>query len=63
MLYVFGYGKNWLKSDGKLLIFIVATKTKEKKKKNKKRDTKVNLHCEKRRNEKLKRRMKNQRST
>ena len=38
-------------------------KNKRKKKKKKKRDTKVNLHCEKRRNEKLKRRMKNQRST
>ena len=35
----------------------------KRKKKRKKRDTKVNLHWEKRRNEKLKRRMKNQRST
>ena len=33
MLYVFGYGKNWWKSDGKLLIFIMCLqKEKEKKK-------------------------------
>ena len=31
MLYVFGYGKNWWKSDGKLLIFIMCLqKEKEK---------------------------------
>ena len=55
MLYVFGYDINWWKSDGKLLITYVSTKEKEKKKKKKKRDTK--LHCEKRRNEKLKKKM------
>ena len=36
LLYVFGYGKNWWKSDGKLLIFIMCLqKEKEKKRKRK----------------------------
>ena len=35
MLYVFGYGKNWWKSDGKLLITYVSTKEKEKRHKSK----------------------------
>ena len=61
MLYVFGYGKNWWKSDGKLLIFIMCLQKENEKKKKKKRDTK--LHCEKRRNEKLKKQNANQRST
>ena len=31
MLYAFGYGKNWWKSDGKLLVFIMCLqKEKEK---------------------------------
>ena len=40
MLYVFGYGKNWWKSDGKLLITYVSTKEKEKRHKSK-------FYCEK----------------
>ena len=36
MLYVFGYGKNWWKSDEKLFIFIMCLKKKKKKKKREK---------------------------
>ena len=32
LLYVFGYGKNWWKSDGKLLIFIICLQKQKKKK-------------------------------
>ena len=46
-----------------LCVYKNKRKKEKKNKKKKKRDTKVNLHCEKRRNEKLKRRMKNQRRT
>ena len=33
MLYVFGYGKNWWKNDGKLLIFIMCLQKRKRKKK------------------------------
>ena len=42
MLYVFGYDINWGKSDGKLLITYVSTKSKEKEKR-----YKSMLHCKK----------------
>ena len=57
MLYVFGYGKNWSKSDGKLLIFIMCLQKEKEKKKKKKRKRDTKLHCEKRWNEKLKKKM------
>ena len=48
MLYVFGYGKNWWKSDEKLLIFIMCLqKEKNKKKREKEKRYKVTLWKEK----------------
>ena len=48
MLYVFGYGKNWWKSDEKLLIFIMCLKIeKKKKKREKEKRYKVTLWKEK----------------
>ena len=46
MLYVFGYGKNWWKNDGKLLIFIMCLK-KQKKEKKKRHKSKFTLWKEK----------------
>ena len=46
LLYVFGYGKNWWKSDEKLLIFIMCLQ-KEKEKKEKEKWYKVTLWKEK----------------
>ena len=46
LLYVFGYGKNWWKSDGKLLIFIMCLQKRKRKRKKEKR-YKVTLWKEK----------------
>ena len=62
MLYVFGYGKNWWKSDGKLLIFIMCLqKQKKKKEKEKRHKSKFTLWKEKK--WKVEKKNANQRST